>query len=582
VVCGWKFSAYFGSIFIDGDNANDSLDKTDKKAGGVAGSLGGIVGKAALVGTAIVAGAGIAIGAITGLATKTADYASELDDLSKRTNINVEELQKWKYAIEQSGGDVGKLEGGIKTLSDTMVKAMDGNAATTDSFAKLGISVDDLKNKSQEDIFSMVVAGLADMEDGADKNALGNDLLGKSFLELKPMLDEGSQGIDDLKNKASELGLVMSEDAVAAGEQFGDTMDTLKASFGAAFMSIGSEFIPILQTMMDWVIAHMPEIKDGFSAAFDVIGTIFSTAGEWIQTFIGWVQSWSSENSGQLEGIKTLFTGLFESIGAFISSFIEWVKIVWATYGEDIIAILQTSWDYIVEVFSFAITLITDIFNVFAALFSGDWDKLWESVKKLFYDIVIGVQGVWEKVFKVLGEVFDLFKTAFKTSWDTTWENIKTVFENIWNGIKDFFVGVWEGIVGTVKDNVNLVIGLINMMIGAINGISFTIPDWVPEIGGDTFGFDIPEIPMLAKGGKVTGSGSFISGEAGAELISLNADGVTVTPLTDQEKEVGKGYRGSGGITQNITINSNKPLTPSEIARKALQASRQLALEWGV
>ena len=60
-------------------------------------------------------------------------------------------------------------------------------------------------------------------------------------------------------------------------------------------------------------------------------------------------------------------------------------------------------------------------------------------------------------------------------------------------------------------------IGLINKAIGALNGISVTIPDWVPVVGGNTFGINIPTIPMLASGGFTDGVS--IAGEAGMEAV---------------------------------------------------------------
>ena len=88
-----------------------------------------------------------------------------------------------------------------------------------------------------------------------------------------------------------------------------------------------------------------------------------------------------------------------------------------------------------------------------------------------------------------------------------------------WTGFKDILLNLWDGIAGGVRGAVNSIIGFVNGMIrGAVdgvntvirllNGISFEIPDWVPEIGGMTFGFDIPtvsapQIPMLARGGVI-------------------------------------------------------------------------------
>ena len=263
-----------GSVFIDNDKANKSIDETDKKGKGLGDRLGSMIGTAAKVGAGIAAGASIAFGGLLALANKTAAAADEIDKLSERTGINREELQRWRYAAGQSGADVKKLEVGIKKLSDVMDGAAKGNKANVAAFEQLGISLTDTSGKvrSTEAVFTDVMAALGDMEQGAARNALGNDLLGKSYTEMLPLLNAGSEGMDALKNRADELGLVMSEDAVKANVKFGDTMDDLKQSFGAVFMHISNAVLPVLQRFIDLILENMPQIQAFFEDAFSAAG----------------------------------------------------------------------------------------------------------------------------------------------------------------------------------------------------------------------------------------------------------------------------------------------------------------------
>ena len=100
----------FGSIFIDNDKANESLDSTDKKGKGVMGTFGDMIGTAAKWGVGIFAAGSVAVGGMVALVNKTSAAADEIDKLSERTGINREELQRWKYAAGQSGADVSVLE----------------------------------------------------------------------------------------------------------------------------------------------------------------------------------------------------------------------------------------------------------------------------------------------------------------------------------------------------------------------------------------------------------------------------------------------------------------------------------------
>ena len=121
-----------------------------------------------------------------------------------------------------------------------------------------------------------------------------------------------------------------------------------------------------------------------------------------------------------------------------------------------------------------------------------DFNKV--EIEKIFEEYILPLlKGVAEKVF-----------TVFSNLWT---EKIKPVLDIIGNGIKNTFEGVkkglsilWEGLTKEFKTIINLLISGINLLIKGVNKISFDFPDWIPGIGGKTFGINIPEIPMLANG----------------------------------------------------------------------------------
>lgn len=134
---------------------------------------------------------------------------------------------------------------------------------------------------------------------------------------------------------------------------------------------------------------------------------------------------------------------------------------------------------------------------------------LWLSNK--VFPIVTGaaakVSAVIQKIKSVLKSVIDFVRGVFSVNWSAAWDSIVTKFGNIFGKLAGF-----------VKAPFNAVIGLINSAIGKINGISFNLPK---ILGGGHVGFNIPTIPMLAKGGFTKGLS--IAGEAGTEaVISFN------------------------------------------------------------
>lgn len=269
----------FGSIFIDNDKANQSLDDTDKKGKGVGSTLGSAIGTAAKFGTALVGAATAAGGAMLGLAQNTADYAGEILDASRKSSLSIENLQQLKYAGEQSGVAMEDLIGTASKLNKSLAEGLDGNKTYAAAFKELGVSMTDAagKARSSNDVYNDVLAKLAEMGDTAEATRIGTDLFGKSYSNLKPLLAEGATGIEDLKNKASELGIVMNDEAVKAGDNFGDSLDSLKQSFGGIVRDLSSNFFPMLQAGIDYVSQNMPAIKEVVGNVFNALQGSFSS-----------------------------------------------------------------------------------------------------------------------------------------------------------------------------------------------------------------------------------------------------------------------------------------------------------------
>lgn len=271
-----------GSIIIENDGAIKSLNDAEKKAKDSSKAVETLGKKAADMGKAVVVGAGFAVTALFGLSTNSAKVASDIDDASKRVGMGAEEFQKWGYAAKLSGIEQDKLEAIMKKQQTVFADASTGVKGASDTYKKLGI---DIKGLTAGDAFNKAILALADMDDVTQRNALANDLFGKSYADLAPLLSEGSAGIDALRQEAVDLGAVMSGDSVDAGAKFDDTLDKLKTSFGTVVAEIGVKVMPIFQRFADWIIRNMPTIKKVSEDVFNGI----SRAIEFLSKNASWL-----------------------------------------------------------------------------------------------------------------------------------------------------------------------------------------------------------------------------------------------------------------------------------------------------
>lgn len=420
----------FGTILIEDQEAIQQLKNVDKKGKETKTSLQDIADKGVKIGAAVIAGTGVAIGGLMALANTTAENTDKWDKLSLRTGIAVEELQRWGYAAGQSGADITVLETGMKKLSDTMIDAQNGSKAAQSAYEQLGISMTDLATMTPEQAFERVMYSLADMEDGALKNSIGNDLLGKSFVELKPLIAAGSDGMEALKLRADELGIVLSEDAVGAGVVFGDTLADVKSSLGGVKDKIVAELLPRLTDMLNWFLEKMPAIQE-------VAGKVL----DFIADTIGFITDNSNILIPVLGGLLGAFLAL-KIISVINALMVAYTAFTTTATG----AQLTLSAAMMANPIGLVIAAIAALIAIGIALVMN-WDKikavaqsLWEKIKTVFSSIK---DSISEKVNAIMSTVSNVF-SRIKDVMSSPFEAASSVIKGVIDRIKGFLSFNWE------------------------------------------------------------------------------------------------------------------------------------------
>lgn len=175
----------------------------------------------------------------------------------------------------------------------------------------------------------------------------------------------------------------------------------------------------------------------------------------------------------------------------------DWIVDKWQSAGEWFSGI----WESITSAFSKFDDWLQNIFNM-------DFSKSFGSLGDIMNAYVANVKNIFGDIKNIFGGLIDFITGIFSGDW-----------EKAWNGIIDTFSGIFSLIADVAKAPLNLVIGFINGLITgvqsginaivrSVNKLSFKVPNWVPGIGGEDFGFHLPEadfskIPYLAQGGYV-------------------------------------------------------------------------------
>lgn len=415
-----------GDIMVDTTKAENSIHKTESKAKNLFNTLGNGVKKTARVGAGIAAGVGAGAAAITGMANKAAEATDRVDKMSSQVGLSREGFQEWDYILSQNGASIDSMKTGFKTLADRAAEAGEGAGIGAEAFEKLGLDLDEVAQMSQEELFEETVKALQGMEEGSERAALANDLLGRSGQDLAPLLNQGADSIDELKQNAKDLGLVMSDDAIDAGVEFTDTMDDLKRSFGTAATQVGVTLMPMIQDFADWIIQNMPEIQRVMRIVFEKIGEFVGKAVDIFQ-----------------EHLIPIFKEVY-----------RWVENNWPTIAaiiEGVFEAIKWAWN---NVLSPVLGFLWDLLENIVGWVSDNWPGIETTFKTVFDGIVTVVGGAID--------IFTGLRDRIKEAWEwlTKWNDTDIQNGNFSPGDDGGAGGGGGGVGGRVEGSSNVEVNL--------------------------------------------------------------------------------------------------------------------------
>lgn len=282
----------------------------------------------------------------------------------------------------------------------------------------------------------------------------------------------------------------------------------------------GGIIVKLLDLIVNGLIAIGNWIKNNqkwFESITIVIGSFALAWGIVTGALKAWtvaVLAWNGVGA-----IATLVTTGFGAAVAFLTSPIT---LTIAALGALIAAgvLLYRNWDsvsaWLKKCWNGIKDTATTVFNWLANFFKKWGLTILAVIMGPMTTIALGIYKNWDSIKAYLTVLLNTLKSMFSTSFTAVKNGIIGAFETV----KSKVTGIWEGIWGTIKSFINLIISGVNAMIKGMNKLSFKAPDWVPgDLGGKTFGISIPEIPKLARGGIVDQPTLAMVGEAGKEAV---------------------------------------------------------------
>lgn len=327
------------------------------------------------------------------------------------------------------------------------------------------------------------------------------------FDSMNELMPVASDLLNSLMPQIQNLATVMTP-------ILGDVVDTLIP----VLVSSVSEIIPILDSILPLGADIIVMLMDGIEEILPFVSQLITTLMPCISTILPLIMK-------SVQQILPCISALLPVIMQLVSAVMPIITDVITVLLPPLTTIVTSLLPVIMQIIQALIPLINVLSPIIYMLANAFGEALMQGLQMIM-PIIQNIMGVFQGL-------IDFITGIFTGNWQQAWEGIKEIFGNAFGALG-----------GIVKMPINAVIGIINSAIAGINSIAIEIPDWVPGLGGKTYGFNIQQIPMLANGGIVT-----------APTISMIGEGSepeAVIPLSKLEKMLSGDFHSSGSTYEIV------------------------------
>lgn len=490
----------------------------------------------------------IAVGAQNG-ANKNDDLLDTLNEYSvhyKALGLDADQfITSLIKGAEAGAFSIDKVGDAVKEFN---IRAKDGSDTSAEGFATIGLEAETMTaafaagGDAAEAAFFQTIKALNAMEDPVKKNAAGVALFGTQWEDLEAGVLNTLASMGDASVDAAEALRKMEE---VKYNDIGYAITQISRTFGDAL-------IPATEKAGQTIYKYMPQIRaniERITPAITALGESFAAALPGIIEFVADAANEAAYFGGLIINNWGIIGPIVYSVAGAFAAFklYGFAQSAWAATAAiraTTVALLAKSKALLIDkaetlylqalyakdaigrgistAATWAQTAAVTAWNAVCAISTALTTALGAAIAFLTSPIGLAIAAIaaiiaigvllyqnWGTVMAYAGQLGAYIGGI--------WNSISAGCSAMCSAVTGAFSAAFSSIPAMLTGPINSAIALINSAINAINGISVTIPDWVPGVGGQTFGTNIPNIPALAKGGFTNGVS--IAGEAGQEAV---------------------------------------------------------------
>lgn len=369
------------------------------------------------------AGAVVA-GAVGALAVSGGKSADDLNTLSKVTGMSTAELQKYAASADLVDVSVEAMAKANQKLKKNMYSASNGSKTQAEAFEKLGISVTDSNGelRDSDEVFQEAITALGKMSNETERDALAQQIMGKSAAELNPLIADQGETYKQVSDTLKKYNLdYVDQETLDKANQFNDSLDTMKAIGTVAIQNVGAELAgylaPAIETVVDWFGRFAEWLGNLDPEVLTVIGVIGALVAG-----IAPLLLILGKIAFAVSSIMNLASTLGVTIGALASPIGIAIAVIGALIAVGVL--LYKNWD---KIKAFAVSLKDKIVQTFT--------NIKNKVVTTVQNMIQTVKDKWTALKTFATDTFNKIKDAIVTPIKTAIDKVKGIIEKV----KGFF-----------------------------------------------------------------------------------------------------------------------------------------------
>lgn len=521
----------------------------------------------------------------TGSAEEAANVMDRLLEMGAKTPFETTELADATQKLMSFGFSADEALNSLTMLGD----ASQGDAQKLDTIVTAFGRMSSSSKVTLEDLNMMIDSGFNPLNQVAENTGMSMAEIYDAISKGELSVEEVTKAMQQMTSEGGQYFGLMEKQSQTLNGQLSTLNDTVSMKLGEAFQFVNDKIKELLPGVIDFISNLDAEaVVNSLIALAGVLGTVLAGVTALrgalaLFKFVNFINGLGGI-AGALGTLNTSIATVLTTIGpviliaaAIIAAIVlvaATIKHLWET-NEQFRNIVMSVWDSIQEVIMNAWNkVLKPIFDALAAAFNIFINdilpvllEIWEAT---FMAIATYLQGVWESIIspvlngiiQALSGLINFITGIFTLNW-----------EQAWQGIVDMFGGIFGGIVAIAKAPINGVIGLINGAIAALNNIKVDIPDWVPFVGGQSWGVNLPQIPYLERGTILRkGQVGLLEGKGAEAVVPLDRNKYWIRAVAKDMMNIMPMFNDKN---RGQTINIYQPVkNPVETARAIRQAER--------